>query len=420
MTESETLDVRRTSRTTSSYLRNVVQSMRSRWREREMKNAPVNVPSAFVFFPVVSDDTLQTLFCDQAHPTFPKCVRAALQFMEEGYKDDKKYPEDVRRGFWALAQLVNHVHSDAPNQNTGRPTNEQEEISEDAANSPRASVSSLISKGNHTFEMHDLFAAIDKNDIDKIMAIRESHFDLLLGSSDEPGTGARTPLDYAISFGPSHERSCLFLVGAFSRYVNHLPDDKPLTQMEKDTLRKVRSNLKLAMDHSLYTGDTSLVASYLQVLVMSEGFGWQEHAIKSVRYELEAWLNNRLHVGGIVPQPLSVAHDAIESFLTSHMRLRRQSERAIVAAVDDYIANASGDLVLLALWSLLPTHDKLPLYAFARDDRCTVLFCEEVGRQVDASSKASRTAERIVDALYEGVRSHSAAERWGILQRIIK
>ena len=156
------------------------------------------------------------------------------------------------------------------------------------------------------------------------------------------------------------------------------------------------------------------------MLVMSEGLPWLEHAVKSVRCELDTWLSAKLHADGVVPQPLVVAHDAIESFLTSHMRVRRQEERVVVAAVDDYVANAASDLVLLALWSLLPRHDQLPLHAFARDERCTVLFCEQVKEHSVPAQKASRIAERIVDAWHDGLHTQSAAERWAILERIFR
>ena len=102
------------------------------------------------------------------------------------------------------------------------------------------------------------------------MAIRDANFALLLGGDD-----ARTPLEYAISLGPEYERVSLFLAGALSRFVNNLPNEMqnadPATLA---VLRKVRANLKLAIDHSLGREQTSLVASYIQILVMAEGQQW--------------------------------------------------------------------------------------------------------------------------------------------------
>lgn len=414
----------RTGRSMSAYLRSVMQSVRNPRKEQDLYKKVVSIPSAFVPFPSLSDATLRAVFRDEASPEFPSCVRAALQTLEENYKDRSSYTDEVRRGFWALAQLVNFVHEEPSKcamQDKGASIN-LEVCDHEGCPTPQKSFPLPLSKKRLPFELHDVFSAIEKNDVDKIMAIRDARFELLLGSkADEPGSRACTPLEYAISLGPKHERVCLFIVGALSRYVNNLPEDKPLDSTQKEMLRKVRSNLKLAMDQSLFQDDTSLVASYLQVLVMSEGVAWLEHAIKTVKYELQAWLNGPQRRGGIEAQPLSVAHDSIEVFLTMHMRTRRKKERVVVAAVDDYVANASSDLVLLALWSLLLEHNELPLYAFARDDRCTALFCDEVSRKAPSSSlKAERVAMSIVEALHGGLHSHTSKERWVILQRIIK
>ena len=412
-----------TGRSIPAYLRGVIQSIRPAQKEKDLREKVVSIPSAFVPFPALSDATLRAVFRDEASPEFPTCVRAALRTLEENYKDSSSYSNEARRGFWALAQLVKYVHEEPSQraiQNKGAGMN-LDEMDHEALSTPQKSPS-LLSRKKLSFELHDVFSAIDKNDVDKIMAIRDARFELLLGSkADEPGTRACTPLEYAIGLGPKHERICLFIVGALSRYVNHLPEDKPLDSTQKDMLRKVRSNLKLAMDQSLFKDDTSLVASYLQVLVMSEGNAWLEHAIKTVRYELKTWLTGPQRHGGIEAQPLSVAHESIENFLTTHMRIRRKKEHVVVAAVDDYVANASSDLLLLALWSLLPEHDELPLYAFARDDRCTALFCDEVSRKAPSSSlRVARVAMSIVEALHGGLHSHTSRERWSILQRIIK
>ena len=414
----------RTGRSIPAYLRGVIQSMRAPSKEQDLRDKVISIPSAFVPFPALSDATLRAVFRDEASPEFPTCVRVALQTLEDNYKDSSSYSNEVRRGFWALAQLVKYVHEEPSKravQNKGADMN-LDEIDHEALSAPQKSPSLLPTGKKLSFELHDVFSAIDKNDVDKIMAIRDARFELLLGSkADEPGTRACTPLEYAIGLGPKHERVCLFIVGALSRYVNNLPENRPLDLTQKDMLRKVRSNLKLAMDQSLFKDDTSLVASYLQVLVMSEGNAWLEHAIKTVRYELKTWLSGPQRHGCIEAQPLSVAHESIENFLTTHMRIRRKKEHVVVAAVDDYVANASSDLILLALWSLLPEHNELPLYAFARDDRCTTLFCDEVSRKAPSSSlRVARVAMSIVEALHSGLHSHTSRERWSILQRIIK
>lgn len=283
-----------------------------------------------------------------------------------------------------------------------------------------------IDTRRRTFAPHDVFAAIERNDVDRIMAIRDAHFELLLGveQNEAGGQSSRTPLEYAINLGPKYHRVCLFLVGALSRYVNHIPDDHPPSDTQMVVLRKVRTNLKLAIDQSLLRNDTELIASYLQVLVMAEGTAWLSRSVKNVALEVEARAFQTLQEGGVVPQPIQTAQNTVSLFLTSHMRMRRQTEQVVVAAVDDYVANATGDLVLLALWSrLAPTPEDVPLYAFARDDRCTSLFLEFISAQRAAppsgpAAKLWRLAERIETALQGGLHTPTAAERLTLLSKI--
>ena len=171
--------------------------------------------------------------------------------------------EDVRRGFWALARLVDSVRCGGYNDETNVDKT-RDTTSAETGRETVTSVNEVPAKTNletrqqqpkriRSFGMHDVFAAIEKNDIDKIMAIRDTQFDLLLGSSGAEDLRAHphTPLGYAVSLGEKHQRVCVFLVGAFSRYVNHMPVERPLDEEELNTLRKVRANLKLAMDLSL-------------------------------------------------------------------------------------------------------------------------------------------------------------------------
>lgn len=339
--------------------------------------------------------------------------------------------ESQRRGAWAIAELLRRVAGPAQRNTTheeGVDTNVDEDADYLAGMSEGRGLGPLTAP-RRPFAPHDVFAAIEKNDVDRIMAIRDTHFELLLGT-DQNGvasqTGMRTPLEYAISLGPKYHRVCLFLVGALSRYVNHIPDDQPLDDAQLNVLRKVRANLKLAIDQSLLRDDTSLVASYLQVLVMAEGIAWLRRSVKNVAYEVEGWAIRKLQEGGVVPQPIQTAHDAVSLFLTSHLRMRRQKESVVVAAVDDYVANATGDLVLLALWTCLaPAPSEVPLYAFARDERCTTLFLEFVSSQRGAppngpAAKLWRLAERIETALHGGLHTPTSAERLTMLSQILR
>jgi len=338
--------------------------------------------------------------------------------------------ESQRRGAWAIVELLRRVAGPPQRDNTheeGADTSVDEDADYLAGMSDSSSRQPSTAR-RRLFAPHDVFAAIEKNDVDRIMAIRDTHFELLLGA-DQNGSACqnsiRTPLEYAISLGPKYHRVCLFLVGALSRYVNHIPDDQPLSETQLMVLRKVRANLKLAIDQSLLRDDTSLVASYLQVLVMAEGTAWLSKSVKNVAYEVEAWAARKLQEGGVVPQPIQTAHDAISLFLTSHLRMRRQKERVVVAAVDDYVANATGDLVLLALWTrLAPVPSEVPLYAFARDDRCSTMFLEFVSSQrgmppSGPAAKLWRLAERIETAFQSGLHTPTSAERLIILSQIL-
>ena len=79
----------RTSRTTSAYLRNVVQQMRSRWNRRVLGEVSerIWIPVEHDRFPKVGDDNdhLALLFHDETNPEYPECVRAALRYMEAFY-----------------------------------------------------------------------------------------------------------------------------------------------------------------------------------------------------------------------------------------------------------------------------------------------------------------------------------------------
>lgn len=339
--------------------------------------------------------------------------------------------ESQRRGAWAIAEILRRVAGPAQRDDThaeGVELSAEEEKDYLAGMADRSGTLPPTSL-RRPFAPHDVFAAIDKNDVDRIMAIRDTRFELLLGADRSDAAsqpGSRTPLEYAIGLGPKYHRVCLFLVGALSRYVNHMPDNQPLDEAQLTLLRKVRANLKLAIDQSLLRDDTSLVASYLQVLVMAEGMTWLSKSVKNVAYEVDAWASHKLQQGGVVPQPIQTAHDAISLFLTSHLRMRRQKERVVVAAVDDYVANATGDLVLLALWSrLAPAPSEVPLYAFARDERCTALFLEFVSSQRAATpsgpaAKLWRLAERIETALHGCLRTPTSTERLDMVSQILR
>lgn len=185
--------------------------------------------------------------------------------------------------------------------------------------------------------------------------IRSSNFNLLLTP-----VGGITPLVYSMRLGKTHSEVAICLVGALSKRVNDITDEE-LEQAAPETksqLRSIRVNLKLAISHGLATSDTSLLASFIQVSIMSEGDKWLLTSSHSIALALRAGPKGR---------PVHAAATAIDKYVS------RELKSSQVASVDEYIANATGDLVLLGLWSVVT--DKLmhaapvPLYFFARDDR---------------------------------------------------
>jgi hypothetical protein len=153
----------------------------------------------------------------------------------------------------------------------------------------------------------------------------------------------------------------VLITGALSRYVNNIPADQPPTKEEKALLRGVRTNLKLAINYSIAIEETSLLSSYLQVVVMSEGDKWVRATAQNVALALRAGKRGR---------PVETARSSIVSFATAELRSLDKS--ASIAGVDDYISNAGADLVLIGLWEIVRDAcggDELPVYQFARDDR---------------------------------------------------
>uniref|UniRef100_V5GW15 Uncharacterized protein n=2 Tax=Kalmanozyma brasiliensis (strain GHG001) TaxID=1365824 RepID=V5GW15_KALBG len=310
------------------------------------------------------------------------------------------------------------------------------------------------------YETHDLLKAIDKRDVETILAIRNLNFDLLLdlshsGSSTKTsaassaGGASNTPLGYAISLGKGWEGVSIVLVGALSKFVNQLPDDEDEFEPASSTgpkkkkpkklqldprtmqrLRKIRVNLKLAIDHSISQDQTALLASYLQVLVMSEGSPFLESAIEDVAH----CLKSRSEGGA---DPVARARSQVMQFVTDS--LRHKSDK--VASVKDYIANAQGDLLLMALWRLVKLGkgqvegegevqdlaNDLPGFFFARDDRVASNYVVRVGRlghvadgTKGAPASLVKLASRVAEALQEGARRKSSYERLEIITAVLE
>ena len=69
----------------------------------------------------------------------------------------------------------------------------------------------------------------------------------------------------------------------------------------------------------------------------------------------------------LVSKPVETARRAMHKWVSRELKEKQ------VASVEEYLANATGDLVLLGLWSIVMDQvreaEEVPLYFFARDDR---------------------------------------------------
>jgi hypothetical protein len=151
----------------------------------------------------------------------------------------------------------------------------------------------------------------------------------------------------------------ILLIGAISRRVNDISDSE-LKSMDSQTralLRSIRTNLKLAISYSLSSSQTDTIASFLQVIVMSEGDKWILESTQSVSLALR---------GG---RGVELAEEVVMKWVS------RELKEGEVASVGEYLANCVGDLVLMGLWSLVldlgVEGETLETWLFARDDRMT-------------------------------------------------
>lgn len=154
--------------------------------------------------------------------------------------------------------------------------------------------------------------------------------------------------------GPSHREVAILIVGALSRFVNQRQCElyvvlwtqftfclveagdmeKPSTQV---LLKALRTNLKLAIDNGVSSGP-DLIASFFQTLVMSEGEKWVWKTAESVTLALRSIPSEG--------QPVATAEAAVWSFAT-----RELGKADLIASLEDYIANATADLLMLAAWN---------------------------------------------------------------------
>jgi len=253
---------------------------------------------------------------------------------EESDDDDEEHPKRARRP--SMTSILSSISS--------------------ATSSSARSLMSPRRKDNKPWkepEAFEVLRAVERKDVMFLMEVRDRAFHLLVRKS-----GDVTPLLHAMRIGKSHQEVAIILLGAFSRYVNNLQDDEMGLPKTKVLLRAIRTNLKLAIDFGLQSQQSDLIASFLQTLIMSEGDKWVGAQITSVSHALRA---------GPEGEPVKMAGSAVRSFAT-----RELGKAKHIAALEDYIANATSDLVMMATWScVLDTVDaeRIPAWYFARDDR---------------------------------------------------
>lgn len=198
---------------------------------------------------------------------------------------------------------------------------------------------------------YDVFRAIEKKNLELLFRARDTAFQLLVTPH-----GGVLPLVHCLRLGHSHRDVAILITGALSRFVNNTPADQPLDKARRPLLSKVRSNLKIAINESLHTRQTDLISSYLQVILMTEGDAWLVKQTQLLALALRQ---------GRRGQPVQTAQEAVRKFATQELKSMDK-----LAAVEEYTANASIDLVLMGLWSVVLDAvggQRLPLYQFARE-----------------------------------------------------
>ncbi|KAF8165428.1 hypothetical protein B0H34DRAFT_689148 [Crassisporium funariophilum] len=229
------------------------------------------------------------------------------------------------------------------------------------------------SSGWANLQPYEIMKAVEEKDIMFLMEVRDKAFPLLLQSS-----GGETPLVHAIRTG--NKDVAIVLLGAFSRWVNYLEDGDIRQPQTQSYLKALRVGLKLAINEGLAKSQSELIASFMQTLIMSEGDKWVWAQVSTVSRALSA---------GTEGQPVQVAGAAVRKFATKEL-----GRAELIASLEDYVSNATVDLLMMGAWSLVLQSvkgDQMPSYYFARDDRVYKAF---VDRVVKHSAEIKRTCSR--------------------------
>ncbi|GAA5874865.1 hypothetical protein JCM16303_003010 [Sporobolomyces ruberrimus] len=262
-------------------------------------------------------------------------------------------------------------------------------------------------KGGGNYEPFQVLRAIEKKDVMLLHEIKGSQFDLLI-------SGNPLPIVYSMRLGKTHQDISILLIGAMSRKVNDVTDDE-LAMMDsstKATLRSLRASLKIAITTSLSNSslssqlyDTSLIASFLQVVIMSEGSRWLLNSTQTLSLAFRT---------GPTAKPIETAEKVMLKWVS------RELKEAQVSTVGDYVANGIWDLSILGMWSVVLDQmgkevEGLPLYFFGRDDRMLKAVEERIAllKQKGNYMKLSRSIRNQLETSIEilGQRKVNGRER---------
>jgi len=239
-------------------------------------------------------------------------------------------------------------------------------------------------------ESWEIFRAIEKKDLMFLMEVRDRAFHLLLRKS-----GTATPLVHCMRIGKSHQDIAIILLGAFSRWINNLTDEDMRSPKTKVLLRALRTNLKVAIDFGLQSSQNDLIASFMQTLVMSEGDQWVLEQVQAIAFALRE---------GTDGKPVKTAEHAVRRFATKELGKTNH-----ILALEDYVANATADLVMCAAWhcalDAIPG-EPIPTWYFARDDRVHKTLLANLDQHATSINRSAgrrlRWQFRVIRAVMEG------------------
>lgn len=374
-----------------------VRVMGTSWSSPPTTSKPSSAPQPQHTSTSSSPDSFPQLDFSQLESLWPdantrRCIEAAVKDMELNWSLDPQLLGERSEASRGSAAIVAFLAREAGIKSgvRARGTSEAGPLADSVAEGSKTSDSAGSSaRPARSYERHDLLRAIERQDTTTILEIRNFDFDLLVDSAPggsghlaKSATLTQTPLGYAISLGPKWEPTAIVLVGALSKFVNTLPDDEVPDARTLSRLRKLRANLKLAIDSSLATDQTRLLSSYVQVLFMSEGTAFIADGVESLSSSI------RSKRGDPAEEATQMVLRFVNAGLTTGQgSISRRNASSRVASVQDLINNAIGDLLLMALWDCVRPRkaseddedtQALPAYFFARDDRVTTVYRQRI------------------------------------------